>query len=259
MKKPLVIAQLLFLAVFLACAGYLAKYFYDSHTAQEDIEELQQEVNEASDETPPESVGSEPTAARAENGMLQKYYRLYKQNEDFIGWVTIADTPIDYPVMCRQDDNEYYLHRNFEKEYQYSGLPFLDNQCDAFKPSANLIIYAHNMKDGTMFAPLTKYEDKSYYSAHNIIKFDTAYEEGIYEIIGVFSTTIGSANEFEYHKFINADSPDEFYGYVNKVKELSYYDTGISAIFGDQLLTLSTCSYGTSNERFVIVTKRKTE
>ena len=261
MRKVLIVVQLLFLCVFLACAGYIAKYFYDSHKAQSDIAELQQIVDETGDgESADDGTDSgEKPVARASNGMLQKYYELYQQNEDIVGWVSVPGTDIDYPVMYKADNNDYYLHRNFKKEYQYSGLPFLDYQCNLAEPSANLIIYAHNMKDGTMFAPLTEYENKSYYDSHKTIKFDTMYEEAEYEIFGAFSTTVGADDEFRYHEFVNAYTEDEFYGYVNKVKELSYYDTGISAIFGDQLLTLSTCSYGTSNERFVIVAKRKTE
>ncbi len=257
MKKVLIIVQLLFLCVFLACAGYLAKYFYDSHRAQDDIAELQQMVDETGKGEEDNTGSEEMPTARASNGMLQKYYELYLQNEDIVGWISIPNTPIDYPVMYRQDNNDYYLHRNFKKEYQYSGLPFLDYQCSLADPSANLIIYAHNMKDGTMFAPLTEYKNKSYYDNHKTIKFDTMYEEDEYEVVGAFSTTVGSADEFKYHEFVNAYTEDEFYGYIDKVKELSYYKTDVNPVFGEYLLTLSTCSYGSSNERFVVVARRK--
>lgn len=254
MKKILIIVQLLFLCVFLACAGYLAKYFYDSHKAQSDIAELQQIVEETDDGAQEDTY---KPIARASNGMLQKYYDLYRQNEDIVGWISIPGTRVDYPVMYKADNNDYYLHRNFKKEYQYSGLPFLDYQCNLAEPSANLIIYAHNMKDGTMFAPLTEYESKTYYEDHKTIRFDTMYEEAEYEIFAAFSTTVGSDSEFKYHEFINAYTEDEFYGYVDKVKELAYYDTNVNPVFGEYLLTLSTCSYGTSNERFVVVARRK--
>ncbi len=244
-KKLLTVVQVLLILVFLACGGYTAKYFYDSHKAQKGFEELKEE-------TLSDAAGGEESE-RDENGMLKKYAELHARNSDMTGWLTVALTPIDYPVV-RSADNEYYLHKNFDKEYQFSGIPFADCQCA--DGAVNTIIYAHNMKDGTMFAALADYEDRAFYETHKNIKYDTLYDEGEYEIIAAFTTKVGAKNEFKYYEYADIGDEKKFNEYVNTVKTLSFYDTGKSAVWGDELLTLSTCAYHTSNERFVVVAKK---
>lgn len=250
-KKIGTILQIICLVVFLGCGAYLGKYFYDSHKAQSELHELQKLVE---DNTPEEEAPE--TEIRAENGMLMSYYDLYNQNNDMIGWLKIPNTKINYPVMHTDNSNDEYLHKNFEKEYQYCGLPFMDYQCDADKPSDNVIIYAHNMKDGSMFASLLKYEDEDFYNQHPIIYFDTLYERGQYEILFVFRTKTGILDEFRYYDFINAGNAEEFSSFIEQAKSIAIYDTQKTAEYGDKLLTLSTCSYNTSNERFVVIAKR---
>lgn len=101
---------------------------------------------------------------------------LINQNPDCIGWLRISGTKIDYPVMQTKENPQYYLRRDFNKQYSYLGTPFLDSRCDANYDS-NLIVYGHNMKDGKMFADLLKYREIS-----TIINFDFANEELIYSI-----------------------------------------------------------------------------
>lgn len=262
------IILILSLIIFISCAVYIGKYCYDRYTARENISRIQHLVESADSnrqQTSPDKggenseqdgfQGDEYIEQYAENGMLLGYYEAYKQNNDMVGWIKINDTKLNYPVMYRSDSNDYYLHRNFDKEYEYSGLPFLDTQCSLSPQSSNLIIYAHNMKDGSMFAVLTDYESKSYYEQHKIINFDTNYERGEYAVIAVFSTKIGSEDEFRYNECINMND-SEFLDYVNTAKALSFYETGQSAVPGDKLLTLSTCSYNRSNERTVVVAKK---
>lgn len=253
------IILILSLCVFVGCGGYLAKYFYDSHKAKSDISALRDVVEsvgtpDENDKQPEESVVPEEEKY-APNGMLQGYYNAYEKNNDMVGWVKIEGTEIDYPVM-QNEDNEYYLHRNFEKKYRYSGLPFLDYQCDIKKPSDNLIVYAHNMKDGSMFADLLGYEDKKFYDNHSIINFDTNYERGRYKIFAVFETKTKTEDEFKYHEWTEFESKEEFVEFMNTVKSGILYKTGESVSYGDKILTLSTCSYNRSNERIAVMAKR---
>lgn len=248
-KRTGTIIQIICTAVFLCCGAYLGKYYYDSYSANKELSDLQQIVENAE-----ENSGDDE--ARAENGMLSGYYELYKQNSDIVGWIKIADTKIDYPVMQNTDNNEFYLHKSFEKEYQYCGLPFADYQCDVNKPSDNVIIYAHNMKDGSMFAALLKYEDYDFLLEHPIIEFDTLYERGEYEILYAFRTKQENKHELKYHEFIDAGNQEDFYEFIETVKKLSVYNNDKQADYGDKLLTLSTCSYNSSNERFVVVAKK---
>ncbi|WP_419093482.1 class B sortase, partial [Waltera sp.] len=176
-----------------------------------------------------------------------------------IGWVKIDDTNIDYPVM-QTTDNEYYLDHNLNQEYDKNGSIFMDKDCDVLKPSTNFILYGHHMKSGQMFGSLSLYSDQSYYEKHPCIQFDTIYEKGQYEIMYVFRSRVYSEDEivFKYYQFIDAQSEQEFDSYMNDMAEMSLYDTGVTASFGDQLLTLSTCDYQEKNGRFVVVAKKVT-
>lgn len=251
-KKKLAVIQALLILVFICCGGYIGKYFYDLHKAEKGYDELKRIV----DSHTSVDASDNYIVKRAENGMLEQYYELYNQNNDMAGWIRIPDTAVDYPVV-RYSDNEYYLHKNFEKKYQFSGIPFLDYQCN--ENSQNSIIYAHNMKNGSMFAALAKFEKRDFYENHKKIIYDTLYDKGEYEIISAFTTKVGSKNEFKYYEYADIEDEQRFKEYVDKVKSLSFYDTCVNAEYGDRLLTLSTCAYHTSNERFVVVARKHNE
>ena len=122
----------------------------------------------------------------------------------------------------------------------------------------NIILYGHHMKSGKMFGTLNKYSKQSYYEEHPTIKFDTIYEKGEYQIMYVFRSKVYSEEDvnFKYYQFINAGSEKEFNSYLNEMAALSLYDTGVTASYGDQLLTLSTCDYQENKGRFVVVAKK---
>lgn len=184
-----------------------------------------------------------------------KYKDLYDQNHDFIGWISINDTPIDYPVMQSKDNPEFYLKHNFNKEYSRFGVPFVQANCD-IQTDDNIIIYGHNMRNKTMFNALTQYLDKEFYDNHKLIRFDTLNESNLYEVIAVFKTKAYSDNGFRYYDFTKANSEEEFNAYIDKCKALSFYETGLTAEYGDKLLTLSTCEYTQNNGRLVVIAKQ---
>lgn len=202
---------------------------------------------------------SMPQTGESKTDRLRKYNELYLQNNDMAGWIKISGTNIDYPVMHNSQSNAYYLHRNFNREDSNAGIPFLDYQCNPQIQNDNMIVYAHNMKNGTMFHDLLKYQDKSFCDEHREIEFDTLYEIGVYEIYAVLRTKVGSENEFKYYDFIDAKTEDEYNAFVNECISRSIYNSGIIPQYGDKLLTLSTCSYNTDNERFVVFARKKTE
>lgn len=182
--------------------------------------------------------------------------KLYEKNHDFIGWLKIKDTNIDYPVMqTEKERQDYYLHRNFYKEYSQLGTPYIAEACD-IQLSDNIIIYGHHITNNRMFGELEKYKNQNFYENHKIINFSTIYEKADYEIIAVFKTVAYTG--FKYYNFINASSEDEFDTFVNKCKELSFYETGKTAEYGDKLLTLSTCEYSRKNGRLVVIAKKIT-
>ena len=130
--------------------------------------------------------------------------------------------------------------------------------CDALCPSDNLIIYGHNMKDGSMFADLAKYRSKDFWQTHKTVWFDTALGSCAYEIVAVIHTTVQAddADAFPFHLFVDAAAPEDFADYVSACKARALYDTGISAEYGDKLLTLSTCDNITDNGRWLVIANR---
>ena len=189
--------------------------------------------------------------------ILEKYLTLFNRNRRLVGWIKIEGTNIDFPVM-QTVNNEYYLTHNFDQQTDRNGSIFMDYQCSIFPRSVNLIIYGHNMKSGQMFGQLDRYENKSHYEKHPIIQFDTIYEEGTYEIMFAFRSKVYNEDEivFKYYQFIDVISAEEFDSNMREMAALSYYDTGVRAKFGDQLLTLSTCDPNQDDLRFVVVARR---
>jgi sortase B len=189
--------------------------------------------------------------------VLSEYETLYNKNKKLIGWLKIDDTNIDYPVM-QTSNNEYYLDHNYNQEYDKNGSLFLDAECDIVNRNTNLIIYGHHMSSGKMFGNLNKYSSEQYYKDHSTIQFDTIYEKGTYQVMYVFRSKIYNEDEitFKYYQFFDASSEQEFNSYMQEMAALALYDTGVTASYGDQLLTLSTCDYSEEDGRFVVVAKR---
>ena len=154
---------------------------------------------------------------------------LYLENSDMVGWIQIEGTSIDYPVMQTPADPNYYLKHDFEKRYTDYGCPFMQADCDAIASSDNLIIYGHNMKDGSMFADLAKYGSKDFWQAHKTVWFDTALGSSAYEIFAVIHTTVqADADDVSlFYRFVDAASPEEFADYVSACQARALYDTGI--------------------------------
>lgn len=193
-----------------------------------------------------------------QSSVQQSTRNLYLENADMVGWIQIEGTSIDYPVMQTPTDPTYYLKHDFEKNYTDYGCPFMQADCDVLRPSDNLIIYGHNMKDGSMFADLSKYSSKDFWQAHKTVWFDTVAGSCAYEIFAVIHTTVqaDAAAAFPFYRFVDAAAPEDFAAYVSACKARALYDTGISAQYGDKLLTLSTCDNITDNGRWLVIGKR---
>ena len=234
---------LLIITIFL-----IAKYFILENKDKKESENILDNIN----------INEDDITEQKTKRMLQ-LEELKKQNEDIIGWIEINGTNINYPVM-QTTDNEFYMTHNYKKEYSAIGSLFLDKDYNWELPSTNLLIYGHNNKNETMLQNLTNYKKESYYKDHPNIKFTTINEDAEYEIIAAFYSRVYYKNEknvFRYYYFINANNKEEFDNYVNESKKASIYNTGKTAEYGDQLLTLSTCSYHTENGRFAVVARKK--
>ena len=171
------------------------------------------------------------------------YKDWFLKNDDMVAWIKIPDTCVDYPVMWTPEDEEYYLRKDFNKKYDKAGVPFLDTESSMYPMTTNLIIYGHNF-EGIMFYDVLKYEDESYFKDHPYLYLYGKDCEHKYAVMAAFRSRVYYTTDtcFKYYKFFQAETEEEFKDFYDNVKELSYYDTGVTASFGDRFVTLSTCS-----------------
>lgn len=243
--------------IAVVCFGYFGFYYYQSTRTSMSYDSLTQlKGSQALAGAERNDFSLHKTSTQLPD-VLDDYKTLYEKNKKLIGWLKIDDTIIDYPVM-QTSDNKYYLEHNFNQEYDKNGSLFLDCSCSVYPRSTNLIIYGHHMKSGQMFGQLQKYAKESYYEKHTTIQFDTIYEKGTYEIMYVFRSQVYNEDDlvFKYYQFINANSETEFDSYMEEMAALSLYDTGVTASYGDSLLTLSTCDNSQKDGRFVVVARK---
>ncbi|MBR4514099.1 MAG: class B sortase [Lachnospiraceae bacterium] len=264
-------------AVFVICAVYLIKYYAASKKSEDTYSSLR-ELIDTGEDMPVDlssAVFEEETAEGGKadgkkdvakyftevNGkkVYKKYAALYEKNPDFIGWLTLYDTVIDYPVMQTPGDEEKYLHLDFDGNYSSAGTPFADTDSSIEPASDNIIIYGHNMNTKKMFYELTNYDDEEFYKNHKTIIFDTIYGPGEYEVVAAFRTQAypkETTGVFKYYEFFNAESKEDFDAYIESCRALTPYAMDSTAVYGDKLITLSTCAYHSETGRFVVVAKR---
>ncbi len=251
MKGKITLIQVLLIFVVIICGVTIAGDIMDKYGEKKKLETVKQEL------ATPAPTQSNMTEEEIRAQRIGRVKDLYTRNNDTVGWVEIEGTAVNYPVLHNTQSNAYYLHRDVNRQYSSSGIPFLDYQCKGDGTSDNTIIYAHNMRNGTMFHDLLNYADEAFYNEHKTIMFDTATDIGEYEIFSVLRTKVGAKDEFSYYDFIDAKTPAEFDIFVAECIKRTLYKTDIIPQYGDKLLTLSTCSYNADNERFVVFAKKK--
>lgn len=253
---------LVLLAVICVCVLLYSLYqgliiYIPQKQEQQRFDELRQIVKQESEG---KSGSTQPAEAETRSGSDKvethsAFNGLATINDDFRGWLKIEDTVIDYPVMkSSEDDPEYYLHRDFDKNYSFSGTPFIgagaDENSDAF------VIYAHNMNNDTMFGTLDYYADKEWAEQHKYINFDILDENRVYRVFSAFQTALGSESEFKYYERAGKLSDEDYKAFVNDIKDASVMFTGECPDKKTQIIMLSTCSYHTENGRFVVAAYR---
>ena len=269
-KKFLYIFFLFFFAgTFLVSAFILGRYWINSKQNADQYDDLAQQVAQIQAQqtqpvTPEDQDVPEDTVTTPDEDpvidekpmILPEYAPLYQQNADMVGWIRVPDTKINYPVMQTPTMPDYYLYTSFQKEYSRHGAIYVEEACDVNEPSDNVIIYGHHMNDSSMFNALDFFKKKEFWEEHKTFSFDTLTAHHTYEIFAVFKTTATLDQGFGYHEFINAADQAEFDAFVGAIKEMSFYETGITPEYGDKLVCLSTCEYTLSNGRFVVVARR---
>lgn len=205
---------------------------------------------------------SSPSAAQSAAGenadpKAERIARLFEQYPEMAGWLSIEDTKLDYPVMHTPDKPNYYLRRDLQGEYDVYGVPYLNEACD-LQGSDNLIIYGHSIDNGDVFGSLLEYSSIEYFRRHPVIDLYTRDGPRQYTVLGAFliDVTPETGDGFAYNDFVRADSKTAYDTFVSEVRARACYETDTRAVYGDQLLTLSTCEYTLPDGRFVVVAVR---
>jgi len=176
---------------------------------------------------------------------------LLEMNPETVGYLT-AGQDISLPVVQRRFDNKFYLDHNFEGQESNAGTLFLDGSNLLAPEDDVLIVYGHNMKNGTMFHKLLEYEKREHLEKNPLIYFDTIYKNRAYVPFAVFSASMdeGSKNYIDLRQF--AFDETSFDLYIARMKKLSVWDVPVDVRYGDDVLLLVTCEYTYDNGRFVL-------
>lgn len=244
------ILLILLILILICCILLILRLLYIEQVDNSKQEEISKVIDTI--EISPTEITSNVTERMLQVKELRKKYK------DIKGWLEIAGTNISYPVL-QGTDNDYYLTHSYKREKVSGGSLFIDKDYSFTLPSSNLLIYGHRNKKGLMLEDLVKYQDESFYKQHQTIRFTTETADTEYEIIGAFNSKVYYQNEtnvFRYYYFVNAGSEQEYNNFIANVKKASLYNTGKTATYEDQLLTLSTCEYSQDNGRFAVVAKR---
>ena len=214
-KKSYILIPLIILLIILL--SYLFYNFYINMRDKNLNKNLQNELTN--------SISTNEINNDMHNELIEKVKELQNENEDIKAWIKINDTNVNYPVV-QANDNDFYLYRNYKKEKSNYGSIFIDSNSNIENPNSNIIIYGHNMKDGSMFKDLLKYTDKN------------------------------EKNVFRYYQCTDFSNEEDYNYYIDNCKKISFYDTGIDAKYGEQIITLITCEYSSENGRMVVVAKK---
>lgn len=190
--------------------------------------------------------------------VLPEYEDFLAQNPDLVGWLTIQGTSVDYPVVQKTDDNEYYLDHSFDGTENSAGTIYVDYRSDIVNPTTNTMIYGHNMKNGTMFGSLKNYLQEGFFNEYRYIQFNTIYEHRLYQVVSVGLSEVAYQDEngYRYYNFIQANNMEEWQEFVDNVSSLAIYQSDVTLEPTDEILTLSTCNSYTEDGRLFIVAKR---
>lgn len=260
-------------AVYMGSTGYYVAFRILSSRQARQVEALAQYVAQVPPQTVPETVPEtipaetipeamteslppEPEVREPGGKNVERFSSLLERNRNFTAWLSWGGND-GYAVMHSPGDPDYYLNHSFDGESSFVGVPYIDSRCAL--SSNSLMIYGHNMRNGSIFAGILKYENQEYADENPTILLDTLDENRIYRVIGAFYSGVYYADEegvFRFYNYAGDLSQDMFRDYAAEVKLASLIETGEEAQCGDELLTLVTCAYQRKNGRFVVVAKR---
>ena len=186
----------------------------------------------------------------------ESFAELLRYNPDTVGFLTIGET-VDLPVVQRENDNEYYLTHAYSGEEAREGALFLDGANRL--SDENLIVYGHNMRNGTMFGKLSSFGEREFLLENAVVRFDTLYENALYVPFAMFEASMdeNDAHYFDVRQIVFDETSFELF--VLKLRSRSVFDVPVEVEYGDQLLTLVTCSYNDDDGRYIVALRKLRE
>lgn len=245
MKKVLLnLVILICLAVFVVCAYQLVQYFYGNMESEMKFDKQRDMVSDTMEF----------------DKRIPKYEQMKGENQDFVGWIIADGTNVNYPMVQTPENQDYYLDRNFQKDEDLSGTIFVSRVANLDEPTDVVTIFGHNMKDGTMFGSLRRYEDSQFLEEHDRIWIDSLKERRAFEVTHVMRIRVdvnGQKDVFPYYQYSNFENEEEYNLFIEQCNAHSIYSTGKTTEFGDKFVILSTCeyTYGDGSGRLVIMGK----
>ena len=241
----------------------MAKYYLELR-ANENISNLAAEIArsatrdalltpDSAPASPGPTYGTPKPAASSEPVVLPvvKALRAEFQNDDIIGYITIEGTNINYPVL-QTTNNDFYISHNLMKENNAGGAVFMDQRNSPTATDRNTVLFAHNMKDGSMFHNLRYYSDKQFFLDHRTIIFSTLYEESVWEVFSFYPTE----TNFDYIRTDFSSGSPSFTSFLSDLQLRSVVKSNVEVTAEDTILTLSTCTNGADNMRYALHAKR---
>ena len=222
-KKIILVACII---IFVCTSALLVKYAVNEYNNKKMYDELSNLIS---------------TTKSAEDD-VPDYAALYAKNSDFVGWISVPNTSINYPVL-QCDNNDFYLEYNFEKNKDARGAIFMDSRNDAVNLDSNTIIYGHNCYNTTMFSELTKYESIDFYKTTPVFEFNTMEKKHKWKIYGVFITTAKAEedNGYVFNYIYPYMDGENFEGFIEEIDKRRLYVTDVDINDDDKMLILSTC------------------
>jgi sortase B len=248
-KKPLFLNTLLGISILtLSAAAFLqwrrseTEAFYRVMAKFNESQRLVSETASSLPATSAQNVSGQPGLYTFEENYSRHWMDI---NPDYLGWIRIPGTNIDYPIV-RSRNNQDYLKRDFNLNASETGTLFMDYRNLGNFNDLHTVIYGHNMKNKTMFHNLTLFREAGFFKDHALIEISGLYETKTYQVFSVYEI---SAYDYTF----TLDLKDQDYNdYLTALQKLSLHPSGVELNSRLQLLTLATCSYGVDNGRFVV-------
>lgn len=243
--KQVIITTLTYCFVIIICLSCMAISYVliNNKTSEANVAKINERINTVIEASKNNTITPEETPAEPSDNLEspiknKELESLLEINSDTVGWLTVPNTNIDYPVV-KTTDNDYYLDHNYEKKYDYNGWVFMHYYNSTHNLDKNTIIFAHNrFYSGIMFGTLNEVTKDTWYNntKENLITFNTLYDNMQFEVFSIYKTSITA----DYLK-TTFDSDLEWNNFIKMIRERSMFQNNVNVGTNDKIITLSTC------------------